>query len=70
VPKQNATGFVHQISESMPTDTSPWINHTVSTGKYTFTGLVPGKQYWVRVIALGTRGQMKYTNTGTQVAGL
>ncbi len=70
VPKKNATGFIHQISEALPTDATAWVNHNVSTGKYTFSNLTPGKQYWVRVIALGTRGQMKYSNVGTQVAGL
>lgn len=70
VPMQNATGFNHQITDALPTLDTVWSNFITSTSKHTFTGLIPGKQYWVRVIALGTRKQQEYSTVGTQYASL
>ncbi|KAA9037982.1 hypothetical protein FW778_14530 [Ginsengibacter hankyongi] len=70
VPKQNGMSFSHQITDAAPTEDTVWTSHTVSTAKYTFTGLVPGKQYWVRVAVLGSRKQIKYSTVATQFASL
>ena len=70
VPKQNGITFNHQITDALPTEETVWTSHTVSTSRYTFTGLVPGKQYWVRVAALGSRKQVKYSTVATQFASL
>jgi hypothetical protein len=70
VSSQNAKSFIHQITDTLPVDDTIWINHTVSTAKYTFSGLIPGKQYWVRVAALGTRRQIAYSTVATQFAAL
>ncbi len=70
VPKQNGRTFNHQITDTAPTDSTVWTNYSVSTSKYTFTGLIPGKQYWVRVAALGSRKQIAYSTVATQFASL
>lgn len=70
VPKQNGITFSHQITDAAPTEDTVWTSYTVSTAKYTFTGLIPGKQYWVRVAALGSRKQIKYSTVATQFASL
>lgn len=70
VPKQNAITFNHQITDVLPTEGTVWSSFTVSTSRFTFRDLVPGKQYWVRVAANGSRKQIKYSTVGTQFASL
>jgi hypothetical protein len=70
VPKGNATSFIHQITDATPTEATNWSNFPASTSQYTFTNLTPGKQYWVRVAAIGNRKQIAYSNVATQFARL
>jgi hypothetical protein len=59
--------FKHEITDELPTDATVWISHTVTTCKFTFTNLQVGKQYWVRVAAVGSRKQIAYSPVATQV---
>ena len=43
----------------------PGITTADSKSQYVFRGLVPGKQYWIRVAALGTRSQIAYSTIAT-----
>jgi hypothetical protein len=56
-----ATKYVHQLVSSPPGDNTSWEDFPGNPSKFVFTSLVPGKQYWIRVIALGSRGQKSYS---------
>ena len=60
-----ADKYVHQLALSLPGDDTVWQDFPGNPSKFVFTGLVPGKQYWVRVIALGSRGQKSYSTIAT-----
>ena len=70
VAKGNAVSFIHEISDELPTEETTWTSYPSSTSTFTFTNLVPGKQYWVRVAAVGNRKQIAYSNIATQFASL
>ena len=70
VPKGNATSFIHEIADALPTENTNWTSYPTSTSTFTFTNLTPGKQYWVRVAAVGNRKQIAYSNIATQFATL
>ena len=68
--KRNATSFVHEIADVLPAEDTTWTSYPSSTSQFTFTDLTPGKQYWVRVAAIGNRKQIAYSTTATQFASL
>jgi len=68
--KGNGSSFIHEITDVLPTDETKWTGYPASTSQFTFTNLVPGKQYWVRVAAVGNRKQIAYSNIATQFAAL
>ncbi len=70
IPKGNASSFIHEITDALPTEETKWTGYPTSTCQFTFTGLIPGKQYWVRVAAVGKRKQIAYSNIATQFASL
>jgi len=70
IPKGNANSFIHEITDALPTEETNWTGYPTSTSQFTFTGLTPGKQYWVRVAAVGNRKQIAYSNIATQFASL
>ena len=57
-----ATGYQFEISEFPPGDGVNWVSTIASTTKFTYKNLVPGKQYWVRVAAAGSRQQLEYSD--------
>lgn len=61
-----AKSYVYQIVSTEPTDTTVWESNTVTTSKYTFTGLIPGKRYWIRVAAAGRDKQIAYSPVASQ----
>jgi hypothetical protein len=63
----NVISFKHEITDELPTDDTVWKSYSVSTSKFTFTNLQPGKQYWVRVAAIGRRKQIAYSPIATQI---
>jgi len=55
--------FSFTYTEYPPTETSNWVTVTSSKSTCTLTGLTPGKKYWIRVAAIGTKGQMVWGET-------
>ena len=70
IAKGNANSFIHEITDALPTENTVWTSYPSSTSQFTFTNLTPGKQYWVRVAAIGNRKQIAYSNVATQFASL
>ena len=60
--------YIHQISGEPPVDDTVWENHNTSASKFVFNNLVPGKQYWVRVCVIGSRGQKAYSTVSSWFA--
>jgi hypothetical protein len=58
-PEKPAPSYLFLISETDPetAEKVDWIHYGTTVSKFTFTGLVPRKQYWVSVISVGPRGQ-------------
>ncbi len=57
--------YSHEITDQLPGDEGNWtVTHT-TTCKHVFNGLTPGKQYWVRVGAIGTANQVTYSTVAT-----
>jgi hypothetical protein len=69
-PDQPSPGYIFQISSTDPTaeGETVWNSSGSTVNKYKFTGVVPGKKYWVRVIAVGSRGQMVYSPISAEFA--
>ena len=63
-----AQAYLHQITDSEPTENTVWDIRTASTSKYVFGGLVPGKRYWVRVAVSGPGNQLAYSNVSSMYA--
>ena len=58
-PEKPSPGYVFQITSTDPDLESEtvWFSYGSIVNKYVFTGLAPGTKYWVRVAAVGPRGQ-------------
>lgn len=63
-----AYGYLHEICTEQPTDATVWTSYPTTRCKFTFTNLVPGKQYWVRVAVIGAGAQIAYSTVATQFA--
>ena len=63
-----AKSYVYQIAATEPTDTTVWESTPVTRSKYTFTGLVPGKRYWIRVAVAGRDEPVAYSPVASQYA--
>jgi hypothetical protein len=55
--------FSFTYTEYPPAETAVWTTVTSSKSSCTLTGLTPGKKYWIRVAAIGTKGQMVWGET-------
>ena len=58
-PDVPAPIYMFEITSTDPESSEEvvWLSYASTISKYAFTGLVPGKKYWVRVVAVGKRGQ-------------
>lgn len=58
-PEKPAPSYLFQITGTDPEseEKSEWNSFGSTVGKFTFTDLVPRKQYWIKVVAVGARGQ-------------
>ena len=65
VARGNADSFLHEISDVLPIEATVWTKYPSNNSQFVFTGLTPGKQYWVKVAAVGSRNQVAYSNIGT-----
>ena len=58
--------YFHEISDTAPTEATVWTRNQSSKARFVFTALTPGKQYWVRVAAVGSGEQLAYSSVATQ----
>lgn len=63
---RGATGYQFEISELMPGEEITWVSTISSATKFVYKNLVPGKQYWVRVAAAGSRQQLEYSEVASR----
>lgn len=63
---KGGTGYLHEITAELPTETTVWTSSHSTTSKFTFTNLQAGKQYWVRVAVTGSRQQIAYSPVASQ----
>jgi hypothetical protein len=63
-----AVGYLHQICEEQPTEATVWNSTPSSKSKFVYKNLLPGKQYWVRVAAVGRGEQLAYSPVSSQYA--
>ena len=68
VAVNGAKSYQHLIATEQPTDATEWKSTSSSRSKFTYINLQPGKQYWVRVAAIGSREQIAYSPVATQFA--
>jgi hypothetical protein len=64
---QGAKSYMYQISID-PVDETKWVTTYGTIRKAFFKGLESGKKYYVRVVALGTKGQVVYSDAVWRVA--
>jgi len=57
--------YSFDITDQLPTEATDWVSTHTTTCKHVFNGLTPGKQYWVRVAAIGTAGQVTFSPVAT-----
>ena len=63
---RGAKGYQYQIAEEEPTAETNWVSTSSSRSRFTFTNLLPGKRYWVRVAATGAGEQIAYSPVASQ----
>lgn len=68
VSVKGAKSYLHQIATEQPTENTEWESTASSRSKFTYSNLQPGKQYWVRIAVVGSRGQIAYSPVSTQFA--
>ena len=62
---KHARVYSFQITDQQPGDDTKWtVIHTTTT-RHVFNGLVSGKQYWVKVAAIGTANQVTESPVST-----
>ena len=60
--------YVYQIALEPVTSDADWKNFAGTRRKYSFTGLVSGQRYFVRVLAIGSGNQAVYSAVVSRVA--
>jgi hypothetical protein len=58
---RGAKSYAHQITPDPLTDSSQWHSIITTSRECVFTNLGSSKKYLVRVLAIGTRGQVSYS---------
>lgn len=53
--------YVHQYTTEPPTAATMWHSETSPQHNFTFSGLVSGKTYWLRVAAMSAAGDIVYS---------
>jgi hypothetical protein len=62
-PVKGALSYLHQYTTVDPNlAPATWESFPSTTSRYLLTSLEVGRCYWFRVVVLGTRGQVKYSN--------
>lgn len=60
-------GYWHQYSTEPPTSTSTWHSESSLQPEFTFTGLISGKTYWIRVAIFSKSGQWIYSPVESRI---
>jgi hypothetical protein len=58
----NAKSYVHQFTSDPVTAASNWTRTTTTKCKHTFDGLPSGSKLWFRIAAVGSKGQIAYSD--------
>ena len=53
--------YIHQYTTEPPGVNTVWTGEGSSDGSHTFEGLISGKQYWFRVVAIGFKKQKAFS---------
>jgi len=62
---KGADSFLHQISDTAGAEEKVWISTASTSNKHVFANLQPGKQYAVRIGAVGSKGQLAFSTIAT-----
>lgn len=65
---KNSKNYTFMITAEPITKDSVWQSYITTSCKFTFTDLIPGNLYWVKVIVGGTRGQTVQSGPISQYA--
>ena len=65
---KNAKSYTYHVTEDPMSDESVWRSFVSTSSKFAFENLVPGKKYWIKVTAVGTRGQSVQSSATAQYA--
>lgn len=65
---KGATGFLHQISDTVGTEERVWTSTASTSNKHLFTNLQPGKLYTARSAAVGSKGQLAFSPVASMYA--
>lgn len=60
-------GYWHQYSTEPPTSTTNWQSESTLQPEFTFTGLISGRTYWVRVAIFSKSGQWIYSPVESRI---
>jgi hypothetical protein len=63
-----AVSYVFQYTTDATLAEASWMPMNCSTTKCQLMGLTPGTKYYVRVAAVGTKGQELYSDVSSKVA--
>jgi hypothetical protein len=58
----NGASYEFNITDLMAGDKTVWISTPSKKSKFTFTNLIQGKQYWVKVAVVGAGNQLSYSD--------
>jgi hypothetical protein len=61
-----ASSYKHEICTEMPAENTVWESTVSTRSKYVYSNLLPGKQYWWRVAAVGSGQQISYSPVATK----
>jgi hypothetical protein len=54
--------YLHQVATEQPTSATLWTNEASPNPEFTFSGLISGKTYWLRVAILSSTGKTVYSS--------
>ncbi len=64
---KEARSFLYQYTPDPITETSVWITESGTSKSYTFTKIQRNKMYWFRIGAVGTNGQLIYSDVVSRI---
>lgn len=52
-----ARSYMFQYTEELLNGSTAWTSETATLSEHVFKGLTPGKKYWCRIVAIGSKNQ-------------